>query len=244
LTLGSIAVGSLKFTRGNSSATVTLNGTETNQALIGKLKLALEVLLGTGNVSVIGNRISGYEIELKGTLAGVSVTDIVAALTPAGISGAVQTTQEATPGVSEVKQISIEHLRGIPPAVEVSVTQLIGNTISSPVEVRYVQNDADNNKRYIQSGLLSLFGATSGIRVEFDGSVPGQHGYRIEFVGVFAKRNIGDLLVIESLPGEILSNTVQNGDSTRNEIKELIFTSPYLTKGLYKLALSSAQGEM
>ena len=147
--LGAGAAGTLSFTRGADSATLALTGSETNSALIAALTASLETLVGVGNVQVSGNRVAGYEIEFIGELAGTDVSDLNVALGAPELNATVSTTLAAQAGVDEIKQISIERLRGTPLPVQVSVIQVSAYIYIAPVVVPYVQNDVTNNARYI-----------------------------------------------------------------------------------------------
>jgi len=226
LTVGGSA-GTLHFSKGADQADVVLDPTGTNAQLITDITAALESLdgVGAGNVLVSGTRLAGYTIEFAGALAGQNVTGLAVGLLAPDASAAVTTTVRAAAGVSEVKQITLQRLRGAVPDVAVSVSQLAamalginevkGIVFTTPYStkgefqislgaatqtLRYVQNDVENNKTRLKNAFAALLGtAASDIVVSFDGTYTGGHLYRIEFSGLQAQRNIGDITVTESL---------------------------------------------
>ncbi|QJW84671.1 hypothetical protein HK414_16120 [Ramlibacter terrae] len=206
------ATGSVEFQKGATTATAAVGSALSNAQVIANLKAAIGSLAGVGasNVQVTGTRIGGYTVEFIGTLSGVDVTGITANAGAVSASGSVAATVPAQGGVDEVKQITIEALRGDVPAVDVSVTQAVAMALGvseikslvfstpysttgtytialagggSPQTVRFHQNDVENNKAAIKKALQDLFGVTAGITVSFDQNHRGGHRYDIAFSG-------------------------------------------------------------
>ncbi|MDB5857653.1 MAG: hypothetical protein JWQ76_1342, partial [Ramlibacter sp.] len=257
--------GTLHFTKGSDSADVVLTAGESNAQLIADLTVKLESLdgIGAGNVLVNGTRIGGYTIEFTGTLAGQDVSGLAVSLLAADATATVGTTQAAQPGVNEQKQITLERLRGATPNVDVSVSQLVAmalgiNEIKSivfttpystkgdyqislgtaTVTVRYVQNDVENNKSKLKAAFATLLGAaTTDFDVTFDGTYTGGHRYDIQFRGLQAQRNIGDITVTEALSGAILPFNVRDGSTPSGETQRATIASGTAT-GTFKLSLN------
>ncbi|MDP1573114.1 MAG: hypothetical protein Q8M04_02640, partial [Pseudomonadota bacterium] len=221
--------------------------------------------IGTGNVAISGNRIAGYDIEFIGALAGQDVAGLTVAVAAADLSATVSQTQAAQSGTDEIKRISIESLRAAPAPIDLEISQVAaaslgGNEIktllfttpystkglydlalsSDPadkVSVRFVQNDIVNNKRYIREGLADLLNVNEGsIVVTFDNNSPSGHRYNIEFLGALGGTDIPDLIVTESLAGDILPLNQRQGGGGSGEIQRVLIDTT--ATGSFTLSLA------
>ena len=201
-------VGGLNFTRNATTANVTIGASTSNADVIAGLITALEALdgIGVGNVSVVGNRIEGYVIELIGDLAGTDVAGIGVAAIAATPNTNVESVVEPTNAEAELKRITIVTENGTPQPVVLEISTATQSTVggnefkalqfttpyasrgtynlelvgSATVEtVRFTQNDITNNRANIRKAFAALLGTgTSNIKVTF-GSIDGGHQYDI-----------------------------------------------------------------
>jgi uncharacterized protein YceH (UPF0502 family) len=188
--------GTLHFAKGSDGADVVLSAGQSNAALIASL---------TSRTGVAGRR--GRRQRAGQRHAAVGLHHRIhrqpgrrrrhrhhrRVLTAASAAASVSTTQASSAGVSELKQITIERLRGAVPNVDVSVSEVVAAALgiseiksivfTTPYSttgnydisaagrtqtVVFKQNDVENNKRVIRDAMLALFNVASGITVSFD----------------------------------------------------------------------------
>jgi hypothetical protein len=162
-------VGTLTLHRGAGSAAVELNLNTSSEALRASLKTAFGQLPGVGaaNVSVTGDRYSGFTVEFVGALAGVNVADITVTAQGAAVSYGVSTSEQANAGVSEIKKISVQALRSAPAPVTVSVST------STPAQPGLTEiNDIVFTAPSVP-GAYDVFFMTDGVVQQVTGSVQG-----------------------------------------------------------------------
>ena len=115
----------------------------------------------------------------------------------------------------------------------------LSGTPGTVATVRFVQNDVTNNAANIKAGMATLLGVpanTSAITVAFDsGYTGGGHRYTISFSGSLAKTDIADLVVSESMTGDVLPLNRTQGAAATNEVQRLVLDTT--SSGTFKLSL-------
>lgn len=114
----------------------------------------------------------------------------------------------------------------------------------SSVQVRFVNNDIENNKRYIKEAFAKLLGTSAkNITVSFDERFlknnPGHlgHSYNISFGGALANKNIADIAVTKNgvTSSDIIGGTQQQGQSVTGEVQRI---SGLIGQGDFTLSLT------
>jgi hypothetical protein len=197
LNLGPDTFGSLEFRKTGvaTAATAAIGYDDSDAAVAGKVRTALESLtgIGAGNVTVTGGRASGFTIAFIGTLAGTDVAGL-SVTTPSTVAGTVSSAMLSASrvGVSETQTIAISAPRQAAPTVSTAVSRVTAGQAafgqvsrivieatsgttgqyqlsynSATRSVRFAASDVTNNARYIKEALQALTG-DSGVKVVFD----------------------------------------------------------------------------
>ena len=225
--IGSGTLGTVTFSFAGKSISFTLTGTESDADIRTKIATAVGGLRGIGsaNVSVTGSKPSSFHIELNGQLAGINVTGLTVSITPPNATSNVTTAINPIAGLSEIQTVTFT----TPPPPLLTSTVVTTNVaklgtgdvfaieFTTPYaskqfyqlhlgrkteQLRFVNNDVDNNARYLSEGLAKLLGTTKdNVSVLFDQTTVGMHRYYISLKGDLKGQSIQGLSVTNTFEG-------------------------------------------
>ncbi|HND55390.1 MAG TPA: hypothetical protein PLV92_23410, partial [Pirellulaceae bacterium] len=221
-------LGTVAFHWAGLNRSFTLDGAESDEQVRNAIATAVGGFRGIGgaNVSVTGTNASGFQIEFLNGLAGRDIAGLTVSTTAPEATAATAVARPADAGRSEIQTITFTvqpQATDLPATVETIQAAALGTgdvfaiDFTSPYnskglytfhlgrywyELRFVNNDVDNNQRYIREGLAWLLGtSTDNVWVKFDQDSSGSHRYFVKLTGELAGQSIRGLSVTEDFRG-------------------------------------------
>ncbi|MBI5053445.1 MAG: hypothetical protein HZB52_09290, partial [Chloroflexi bacterium] len=266
LNISADTIGTLTFDYNGNTQDLILDGSETDTTLHTNLTSTLEALtgIGAGNVLVTGDKAGGFVIEFMGALAGTDVAGLTVSTVVAAAHAVVEQIRMAEAGVDEIKRITIETTRAVPPHVTSSVTQITAAssgtgggkiiTFTMPYNskgtfdivvdgvvksnVTFGGSMTLVNQTRIRAGLATALGGNiNDITVKFDQKSVNEHRYFINFRGGLVTTDTNGLRAAQHFNvGNVIFGASTGGTSPTGETQRVQLTSS--TSGEFTLTLN------
>ena len=183
--------------------------------------------IGAGNVSVTGDRSSGYVIEFVGALAGKAVDNLSVSLTLPSptvssitlIDGEEKVTGYNTTGTNISEKQRIDFSNATKSFADYRLK--IGDITTA--EIDFSKSSPTQNVKTLQNALDAALGKNK-VKVSFDqSSTTASPSYFVRFIGQMAYQDIAAIEVVSADSVTVSVATVQEGSSaTKTEIRESV----------------------